>query len=148
MLLNFEDLVEKAKVDLDLSKDKLIESSSNTGIDLIFYAEQRKQWVDQRSVQENNLERLRRLLWLYYSGKANAKQIELLDKKKPFQLQLNTKQDIEQFITSDTLYLEKKTLLDQMDSTIKFLDEVIGAVRFRAQVVRNIIQEKNSLYVE
>ena len=42
MLLNFEELVEKAKIDLDLSKDKLIESSSNTGIDLIFYAEQRK----------------------------------------------------------------------------------------------------------
>lgn len=144
MLVNFEDLVEKAKKDLDLDPDKLIEASANTGVDMVFYAEQRVRWQQYRAQEQLKLERLSRALWLYYNGKANGQQLEALGKKIPFKLQLNNKQDIETFITSDSVYQEQKSRLDHIDSVIKFLEEVIGAIRFRAQVVRNMIQEKNS----
>ena len=61
-----------------------------------------------------------------------------------YKLQLNNKQDVEQFIESDGLYQEQKRMVSKAENTIKFLDEIIGAVRFRAQVVRNMIQEKTS----
>ena len=142
-MVEFEELVEKAKHDLDITQDNLIEVSARTGIDLIFYAEQRKHWVELRSREEAALKRIARYLWLYYNGKANAQQLNAINKKQPFKLQLNTKQDIETFIESDTEYLEQKQALDKAETTIKFLDEVIGACKFRAQVVRNIIQEQN-----
>ena len=145
MLVNFEDLVEKAKKDLDLDQDRLLEASSNTGVDMVFYAEQRVRWQEYRTQEQLKLERLSRALWLYYNGKANGQQLEALGKKTPFKLQLNNKQDIETFITSDTTYQEQKSRLDHIESVLKFLDEVIGAVRFRAQVVRNMISEKHSL---
>ena len=112
---------------------------------MIFYAEQRHNWQLQRNSEQSKLERLSRFLWLYYNGKANAQQLEVLGKKTPFKLQLNNKQDIETFITSDSVYQEQQQRINSIDATIKFLDEVIGAVRFRAQVVRNMISEKNSL---
>lgn len=144
MLLNLEELVEKAKVDLNLTPDKLIEASANTGIDMVFYAEQRARWQEQRAKEASKLERLSRFLWLYYNGKANAQQLEAIGKKTPFKLQLNNKQDIETFITSDSIYQDQQLKVNNADNVIKFLDEVVGAVRFRAQVVRNMIQEKNS----
>lgn len=143
MLLDFDTLVEKAKEDLEVNKDNLIEVSAKTGIDLVFYAEQRARWISEKSKAENEQERIYRYLWLYYTGKANAQCLEYL-KKKPFKIQLNNKQDIEKFIESDTLYLEVKEKISKIENTVKFLDEVIGAVRFRTQVVRNIIQEKHS----
>lgn len=145
MLINFEELVEKAKIDLDLKPENLVSASANTGIDMVFYAEQRVRWQEYRSNEQGKLERLYRALWLYYNGKATAQQLEALGKKTPFKLQLNNKQDIETFITSDSTYQEQQNRVNHIDSVIKFLDEVIGAVRFRAQVVRNMIQEKNIL---
>lgn len=145
MLLSFEDLVEKAKNDLDITQDNLVEISANTGVDMVFYAEQRKGWMNIRDRETTALKRIERYLWLYYNGKATAAQLEAINKKSPFKLQLNTKQDIETFIESDVEYLEQKKSLDEAESVIKFLDEVISAIRFRTQVVRNIIQEKHSL---
>lgn len=145
MLVNFNDLVEKAKKDLDLNPERLLDASANTGVDMVFYAEQRVRWQEYRTQEQLKLERLTRALWLYYNGKANGQQLEALGKKTPFKLQLNNKQDIETFITSDTLYQEQKSRVEHTESVLKFLDEVIGAVRFRAQVVRNMIQEKNTL---
>lgn len=144
MLLNFNELVEKAKMDLDIKPENLINVSANTGIDMVFYAEQRKRWVEVKDREEAALKRISRYLWLYYNGKATAQQLQIINKKQPFKLQLNTKQDVETFIESDTEYLEQKKCVNDAEATIKFLDEVIGAVRFRAQVVRNIIQEKTS----
>lgn len=145
MLLNFEDLVEKAKVDLEVNPDNLVSASANTGIHMVFYAEQRFRWQEFRRQNEEKLERISRYLWYYYNGKATAQQLQVINKDKPFKLQLNTKQDVEKFIESDGLYQEQKRLVDKCDNVIKFLDEVIGAVRFRAQVVRNMIQEKVAL---
>lgn len=144
MILNFDELVEKAKIDLDIKPENLIAVSANTGIDMVFYAEQRKRWIELRDREATALKRIARYLWLYYNGKANAAQLQAVNKKQPFKLQLNNKQDVETFIESDTEYLEQKKAVDDAEATIKFLDEVIGAVRFRAQVVRNIIQEKTS----
>lgn len=144
-MISFEDLVEKAKIDLDITSDNLVEISARTGIDLVFYAEARKSWVQLRDREDAALKRVARYLWLYYNGKATAQQLQVINKKQPFKLQLNNKQDIETFIESDTEYLEQKKLVDDAEATIKFLDEVIGAIKFRAQVVRNIIQEKSSL---
>lgn len=144
-MISFEDLVEKAKIDLDITSDNLVEVSARTGIDLVFYAEARKSWVQLRDREDAALKRVARYLWLYYNGKATAQQLQVINKKQPFKLQLNNKQDIETFIESDTEYLEQKKLVDDAEATIKFLDEVIGAIKFRAQVVRNIIQEKSSL---
>ena len=144
-MITFEELVEKAKVDLDITSDNLIEVSAKTGIDLIFYAEQRKHWVELKNREESALKRISRYLWLYYNGKATSQQLNAINKKQPFKVQLNTKQDIETFIESDTEYLEQKKAVDDAEATIKFLDEVIGACKFRAQVVRNIIQEKSTL---
>lgn len=144
-MISFEDLVEKAKTDLDITSDNLVEVSARTGIDLVFYAEARKSWIQLRDREDAALKRVARYLWLYYNGKATAQQLQVINKKQPFKLQLNNKQDIETFIESDTEYLEQKKLVDDAEATIKFLDEVIGAIKFRAQVVRNIIQEKSSL---
>lgn len=144
MTVDFKDLVEKAKTDLDIKPENLIEVSAKTGIDMVFYAEQRKNWMEKRDHAETTLKRIARYLWLYYNGKATAAQLNLINKKTPFKIQLNNKQDVETFIESDTEYLEQKKCVDDAEATIKFLDEVIGAIRFRAQVVRNMIQEKNS----
>ena len=145
MLLKFDDLVEKAKEDLEINKDNLIDVSARTGIDMVFYAEQRSRWNQQKTRYESELDKVYRYLWLYYTGKANASCLEYLKKKTPFKIELNNKQDIEKFIESDTLYQEAKANVLDAEDTIKFLDEVIGAVRFRTQVVRNIIQEKTNL---
>lgn len=144
MLVNFEDLVEKAKEDLELNPDNLTTASANTGIDMVFYSEQRVRWQEYRSQEQSKLERISRGLWLYYNGKATAEQLSALGKKTPFKLQLSNKQDTETFISSDSIYQEQKHKIDHIDAVLKFLDEVIGAVRFRAQVVRNMISEKNS----
>jgi hypothetical protein len=146
-MISFEELVEKAKEDLDINQDNLIEVSAKTGIDMVFYAEARKSWVQLRDREDAALKRISRYLWLYYNGKATAQQLQVINKKQPFKLQLNNKQDIETFIESDTEYLEQKKSVDDAEATIKFLDEVIGAIKFRAQVVRNIIQEKSTLGV-
>ena len=145
MILDFETLVEKAKVDLDIKQENLVEVSAKTGIDMIFYAEQRKNWMQQRDHEEVCQKRVSRALWLYYNGKATAAQLESINKKQPFKIQLNNKQDVETFIESDTEYLAQKKCVDDAEAVIKFLDEVIGAIRFRAQVVRNIIQANSSL---
>jgi len=144
MLLSFEDLVEKAKKDLEINPTNLVNVSANTGIDMVFYAEQRYRWQEYKRQLEEKLERISRYLWYYYNGKATAQQLQVINKEKPFKLQLNNKQDVEQFIESDGLYQEQKRLVSKAENTVKFLDEVIGAVRFRAQVVRNMIQEKTS----
>ena len=60
-------------------------------------------------------------------------------------IQLATKQDIDKFIISDDMYIDNEKQITAAENVIKFLDEVIGAVKFRAQVVRNIIQEKTTL---
>lgn len=145
MKLSFNQLVEQAKKDLDITSDNLVEASANTGIHLLFYAEQRKLYVGERNRISQQLTKVKRLLWQYYSGKANAKVLETLNRKKPFQIQFSTKGDIDNFILSDPEYQVVESELNEIESVIKFLDEVIGAIRFRTQVVRNILQEKQLL---
>lgn len=144
MLITFEELVEKAKNDLDITSDNLVEVSARTGVDLLFYAEARKNWSDHRDVLKQQLDKISRFLWLYYTGKGNADTLAKIG-RKPFKIQLATKQDIDKFIISDDMYIDNEKQITAAENVIKFLDEVIGAVKFRAQVVRNIIQEKTSL---
>ena len=86
------------------------------------------------SKAETDLYSVKKNLWEYYTGKADAS----VYAQKPFNLKL-LKQDVEQYILSNEDYIKAKQKVDYLSTTVDFLDRTIRQISNRGFTIKNAI---------
>ena len=79
------------------------------------------------SKAEADLATTKKVLWEYYTGKADAS----VYADKPFNFKL-LRQDVDQYIQSNEEYIRAKQKVDYLNTTVSFLDRTIYATYERA----------------
>ena len=86
------------------------------------------------SKAESELYSVKKNLWEYYTGKADAS----VYAQKPFNLKI-LKQDVDQYIQSDEEYIRAKQKVDYLSTTVDFLDRTIKQINNRTFTIKNAI---------
>ncbi len=86
---------------------------------------------------EGELMNTKRVLWEYYTGKANAS----VYAQRPFNYKL-LRQDVDQYIQSDEAYVKAKQKVDYLSTTVDFLDRTIRQISNRTFTIKNAIEWK------
>lgn len=141
-----EELKDIAEKDLYLDESIITSSSFKNGVIICKWVSiyQRCAAEIQRSKAEKD--KIELLLYLYFTGKANNEQIQALGKQKPFGLKIDTKSDIERFIKASEQYIEASIKLNELEQSLKFIDETVQALKtqnFRVTNIINYLKFKN-----
>lgn len=83
---------------------------------------------------ESDLYSVKKNLWEYYTGKADAS----VYAQKPFNLKI-LKQDVEQYIQSDDAFIKAKQKVDYLNTVVDFLDRTIKQINNRTFTIKNAI---------
>ena len=86
---------------------------------------------------EGELMNTKRVLWEYYTGKADAS----VYAQRPFNYKL-LRQDVDQYIQSDEAYVKAKQKVDYLSTTVDFLDRTIRQISNRTFTIKNAIEWK------
>ena len=86
------------------------------------------------SKAESELYSVKKNLWEFYTGKADAS----VYAQKPFNLKI-LKQDVDQYIQSDEEYIRAKQKVDYLSTTVDFLDRTIKQINNRTFTIKNAI---------
>ena len=86
---------------------------------------------------EGELMNTKRVLWEYYTGKADAS----VYAQRPFNYKLR-RQDVDQYIQSDEAYVKAKQKVDYLSTTVDFLDRTIRQISNRTFTIKNAIEWK------
>jgi hypothetical protein len=86
---------------------------------------------------EGELMHTKRVLWEYYTGKADAS----VYAQRPFNYKL-LRQDVDQYIQSDEAYVKAKQKVDYLSTTVDFLDRTIRQISNRTFTIKNAIEWK------
>ena len=86
---------------------------------------------------EGELMNTKRVLWEYYTGKADAS----VYAQRPFNYKL-LRQDVDQYIQSDEAYIKAKQKVDYLSTTVDFLDRTIRQISNRTFTIKNAIEWK------
>lgn len=85
---------------------------------------------------EDELKKVYRSKWLYYSGKAEPDEY---DRKGDFQLQVQ-KNDLTMFIESDDEYLKSKSIVDKQREKVAYIESIMKQINNRNWQIRNAIE--------
>ena len=84
---------------------------------------------------EGDLANTRRILWEYYTGKAD----ESVYREKPFNFKL-LRQDVDQYIHSNEEYIRAKQKVDYLNTTVDFLERTIRQITNNTFTIKNAIE--------
>ena len=87
------------------------------------------------SKAEADLATTKKVLWEYYTGKADAS----VYAEKPFNLKI-LKQDVDKYIEADEEYIKAKQKVDYLNVTVDFLDRTMRQINGRDWNIRNAIE--------
>lgn len=141
-MLDYEQLKKEAKQDLFVDESTIISASAKNGVITCKWLDYYREMALQYNNDKVSKDKIELALYLYYTGKANQKQLEALNKTKPFSLKIDTKADIEKFIKASSEYIDVCSKLAEDEQTLKFIDETIQALKFQNNKISNIISYK------
>lgn len=144
-MVEWERLKSEAESDLKVDESTIISSSMNNGIIISKWLDYYRQIAVELNKMKSARDSVEVLLYLYYTGKATEKQLKTLNKDEPFKLKVDTKSDIERFIKSSKEYIEINEKCVELEQFLKYIDEVIQALKFQNNKIANIIAYKRFL---
>ena len=91
----------------------------------------------QLSIAENELYKIKRSKWEYYTCKADPE----VYKEKPFDLKI-LRQDVDKYIDSDIELQKAKQKVDYLNTIVDYLDRTIRQISNRTFTIKNAIEWK------
>ena len=132
--MDLEKLQEQSEIDLKLNDVELDLESLKTPQLFNKYMKHLTKFKLMQSRAEGDFAKVKRDLWEYYTGKADAS----VYAEKPFDLKI-LKQDVDQYIYSDERYIKAKQKVDYLNATVDFLDRTIRQITNRTFTIKNAI---------
>ena len=132
--MTFDELQQLAEKDLKINDTELDLESLKTPQLHNKYMKFHNQYTNLLKKAEQDLARLTREKWEYYTGKADAS----VYAQKPFNIKL-LRQDVDQYIQSDEEYIKAKQKVDYLQATVDFLDRTIRQITNRTFTIKNAI---------
>ena len=84
---------------------------------------------------EGELWNVKKVLWEYYTGKADASVYQ----QRPFSIKL-LRTDVDQYIYSDEAYIKAKQKVDYLTTTVDYLDKTIRQISNRTFTIKNAVE--------
>ena len=91
----------------------------------------------QLSIAENDLYKLKKSKWEYYTGKASPE----IYKQKPFDLKI-LKQDIDKYLESDEDLIKLTQKVEYLQTVVDFLESTVRQISNRSFAIKNAIEWK------
>lgn len=133
--MTLEELQEKLEKDLKINDVELDLESLKTPQLHNKYMKHLNSFKLLLSRAEGDFANVKRNLWEYYTGKADAS----VYAEKPFDLKI-LKQDVDKYIESDDTYIKAKQKLDYLQTTVDYLDKSIRQISNRTFTIKNAIE--------
>lgn len=94
--------------------------------------------------KEMEYETLRKDKWLYYNGKMTKEEMDKRNwKYDPFDgMSKPLKGDMEMYYSTDEDIVRIKAQIDYQKTIIETLEEIMGAIRWRGQHIKNVLEFK------
>lgn len=134
--MKFEDIKDLANADAKINQIDLDDESLRSSILHQKWLDIIKPEIASLKTCEDELKRVYRARWLYYSGKADR---QVYDKEGSFELNVSGK-DLQMFIESDDLYIAVKTKLDLQKEKVAYVESVMKNINNRHWSIRNAIE--------
>jgi len=135
--MTLEELQELAEKDLKINDMEYDLESIKTPQLHNKYMKFLNKFKSQLSIAENELWKIKREKWEYYTGKASPE----VYKEKPFDLKI-LRQDVDQYIQSDTELQKSKQKVDYLTTICDYLDRTIKQISNRTFTIKNAIDWK------
>tara|TARA_A100001035_G_C27399469_1_gene327892 strand:+ start:122 stop:550 length:429 start_codon:yes stop_codon:yes gene_type:complete len=133
--MDLEKLQEQSEIDLKLNDVELDLESLKTPQLFNKYMKHLTKFKLMQSRAEGDFAKVKRDLWEYYTGKADAS----VYAEKPFDLKI-LKQDVDKYIEADEEYIKAKQKVDYLNVTVDFLDRTMRQINGRDWNIRNAIE--------
>ena len=138
-------LKKEAENDLYIDESSIISSSLKSGVVISKWLDYYRNKALEIQLNKTRKDKIELTLFLYYTGKASQEHLNYLGKDKPFGLKVDTKSDIERFIKASKEYIEIECTIKQEEQDLKYIDEIIQALKFQNNKIANIISYKKFL---
>ena len=132
--MTLEELQELADKDLKINETELDLESLKTPQLHNKYMKFHNQYVNLLKKAEQDLARLTREKWEYYTGKADSSVYQ----EKPFHLKL-LKQDVDKYLKSDDEIIKLEQKVTYISSIVDYLDRTIKLISNRGFQIKNAI---------
>ena len=133
--MTFDELQALADKDLKINDTELDLESLKTPQLHNKYMKFHNQYTNLLKKAEQDLARLTREKWEYYTGKSDAS----VYAKKPFNFKL-LRQDVDKYLDSDEDIQRAKQKVDYLQTTTDFLDKTIRQISNRTFTIKNAIE--------
>jgi len=135
--MTFDELQALADKDLKINDTELDLESLKTPQLHNKYMKFHNQYTNLLKKSEQDLARLTREKWEYYTGKADPTAYV----EKPFNLKI-LRQDVDKYIDSDEEVIRAKQKVDYLNTVVDFLDRSIKQISNRTFTIKNAIDWK------
>jgi hypothetical protein len=136
--MTFDEIKDKALVDLKIKKDDLVQSSVEGPLLYCQYLNEHSDAKDALSKLEIQYKKLYKDKWLYYSGKATAE----VYKEKPFNLKV-LKADMSIFFDSDQELIDQNYKISYMKDKIFYITKILEELSRRSFIISNCIKSNS-----
>jgi len=135
--MTFDELQIMAEKDLKLNDTELDLESLKTPQLHNKYCKFHNQYVNLLKKSEQDLARLTREKWEYYTGKADSSVYQ----ENPFNIKL-LKQDVDKYLKSDDDLIKLEQKVAYVQSVVDYLDKTIRIITNRTFQIKNAIEWK------
>ena len=139
-----EDILQESETDLFIDKANLDSEAIKCSILIHKYLKYHREYITQYIDLKTYKEKTTRILWYYYTGKANAEHLDFLKKSKPFKIHLE-KRDIDKFIKSDSIYVNLDKQMEQIQASIKTIESIIDTLKYMPNSIKSAIEYQKFL---
>ena len=133
--MTLEELQNLADKDLKINDTELDLESLKTPQLHNKYSKYYNKYKNLLKVAEQDLARITREKWEYYTGKADP----MVYQQKPFNLKI-LKQDVDKYIEADEDYQKIKQKVDYLETIVDFLDRTIRQIQNRGFLIKDAIE--------
>ena len=133
--MTFDELHQLAEKDLKIDNLALDLESLKTPALHNKYMKFHNQYTQLLKKAEQDLARLTREKWEYYTGKADP----MVYQQKPFNLKI-LKQVVDKYIEADEDYQKIKQKVDYLETIVDFLDRTIRQIQNRGFLIKDAIE--------
>ena len=138
MMTTIDEILKKSKKDLFVDKKQLDHEAVKCAALIHDYLSYHKQYTNTYITTKSKLDKIKRILWFYYTGKADNEHLLFLNRTRPFKIHLD-KRDVEKFIQSDSMYRKYDDELEQLKENIKIIEGIIDALKYLPNAIKSSI---------
>ena len=143
-MYDMSEILKESSADLIIDKSNLKHEVIKCSILIHKYLTYHQTIVRQMISLNSSKDKLTRMLWFYYSGKATSAHLKHLNEIKPFNHVLE-KRDLDKFIKSNEKYTRLNDAIESVKEDMKVIEGIIDTLKYMPNAIKTSIDYEKFL---